>query len=504
MVICPECGESKERVSQHWAMSGCGYPDLSDRQLSVIRGMMLAGGTIAGNGKNRFVTIGTTSELLAKWTVHQLDWLAQGIREVDGTGDGDDVYRIRTVAHPSCNRFERWEKLAENSGRSPPNRFSLDQATASVWWAFAGGLQWADPWQSSCQGTFSAQRDEKAAWIQRVLEDTGFDTNRAGKRVQFPPLETGRWLEWLGNPIPGADHKWEPSPIDYRVQRQAPESESDRRAERCLAALEIAAKRTDMDLSPDVFENRVEAADADEVAETLGGGSWEDALSIADVQTEAVGSNSRGQSTTIDIEEAADLISRAVAAVGEPLTIEAYQDWRADQDGAAVSGNSIAKKFGWKNVCDAAGVEHGAPWRNLPPDPMVDGKQDAVELLEKAASAVGEPLTTKKYQNWAQRHDDAPATPAPILRYFEGGWADACRAAGVEPGVARGGPSKRISQRECEQSLRAAAMDIEGEVSYTKYREWRAGQDRDRPSGATISQRFADGWDAAKESAGIE
>lgn len=206
MTICPECDEQKERVAQHWAMSACGYPEISREQREVLDGLMLAGATVTGNGNNRHLTIGTTSEALAEWTADQLGWLHHGTRVEQGDSNRNDVFRVRTPAHPACNRYERWGDGGE--GRAPPDDFQLTARAGRAWWAYAGGLQWSGEYDSQRTATISALDDSRARWVQRVLATAEIDVTRVGKRIQWHGQQVRDWLTFIGSPVPGAEYKW--------------------------------------------------------------------------------------------------------------------------------------------------------------------------------------------------------------------------------------------------------------------------------------------------------
>ena len=282
---CPGCGQRFERIAQHWAMGSCAYPMLSPQQRSVLQGMVISGATLAGSGANHHVSIGTAAESLAQWTADRLDWLCQSMRTVDSSDDHDPTYRVRTTAHPQINRFQRWRKLPSTCGRRPPADITIPRTAARVWWAYSGGLQWQGEWDSQRVATFSALYDERAGGILNVLENAGYSPVRAGKRVQLAPVETTRWLQWVGDPVPGVAHKWAESLVEYRTRRKSPETDVQSRVERARTAVEIAAARTDQrPITPSLFDRRVEAVDADTVADVLGGGSFEAALRVVGVR----------------------------------------------------------------------------------------------------------------------------------------------------------------------------------------------------------------------------
>lgn len=49
MMQCPTCGNEFERISRHWG-GGCPYPSISDRQQSVLEGILLSGATVDHGG----------------------------------------------------------------------------------------------------------------------------------------------------------------------------------------------------------------------------------------------------------------------------------------------------------------------------------------------------------------------------------------------------------------------------------------------------------------------
>jgi len=281
MTICPACGDAYERVASHWSRSGCGYPDITVEQRAVLDGLMLGGANVDGQGSNRHLLASTTSPLLAEWTADQLDWLHHGTRVVDDdAGDHQDVYRVRTPAHPAINRYERW---GDGETRAPPEDFDLSPLAGRVWWAYAGGLQWQGEYDSQRTATISALDDNRAAWVQRVLSTAGIDATRTGKRVQWHGQQLRDWIDWIGDPVPGAEHKWA-NRVEYRALRENPGSASEYEAAIARHALQVARERTDQRLTPETFDDVVELLSAERVADVLGGGDFVDACRVAGVQ----------------------------------------------------------------------------------------------------------------------------------------------------------------------------------------------------------------------------
>ncbi|WP_114579644.1 hypothetical protein [Saliphagus sp. LR7] len=179
--------------------------------------MVLAGATIAGNGPNKHLVIGTIRESLAEWLAEELGWLTHSIRERRYEADRQPEYRIRTHAHSALSQYAKWTE----SDRAPPVDVPISSHTGRIWYALAGGLQWSHEYDSGRTAAFSALSDDRAAWIGQVLTDAepAFQGTRAGTRVQFRPLETDRWLAWIGDPVPGVAYKWADGRAEYERLR---------------------------------------------------------------------------------------------------------------------------------------------------------------------------------------------------------------------------------------------------------------------------------------------
>lgn len=358
---CPNCGEAKARLSRHWTSHpDCSPPSIDGRQRAVVEGIVLAGGTVDGRGQHRHCVVGTTNDRLAAWLADALGWLHHGTRvETYDDDDRDPQHRVRTHAHPAIDRYERWNRHANGRGRIPPDDYRLRRLTARVWYALAGGLQWSGPYDSQRQALFSALHDDRAAWIQRLLRDAGRDPTRAGKRVQLPPAETTAFLEWIGPAVPGIEHKWADSLVEYRVLRGDAETRPGFEAALCREALRVARERTDQDLTPERFEARVDAVDAATVAAVLGGGSWSDALSVAGVAlTPRTGHGGdgprpeRGQRhSDAELFDAVETVAERVDGVLSKGTYE------ANRDGSHPSWSTIHRRVGWSAAKKAAGLE---------------------------------------------------------------------------------------------------------------------------------------------------
>lgn len=211
---CPKCGrDGFERLSAHWTGPKCDFPAVKRCHRETIEGLVLAGAKIDGNGVNKHLVTGSVYESLVRWLADNLDWLTHSIRVRNYTGDRNDQYYVRTHAHPTLTEYRDW---VADTARRPPAELELSRHAARTWYASAGGLEWHGSDREQRSAAFSALHETRAEWIIRILENSGFDAKRVGKRVQLRPRETQRWLDWIGDPVPGVTHKWATTKTEYK------------------------------------------------------------------------------------------------------------------------------------------------------------------------------------------------------------------------------------------------------------------------------------------------
>lgn len=367
---CPECGETKERLSRHW--SACEFPSVDGDLRALLTGILLGGGTLQGNGEDtKHLLVITTSRDLAEWLFSELGWLAHSLRRVTSDGVRKPMFHVRTHSHTYLRRLrDGWYRDGEKHIQADA---SLTARSARVWWALGGGLEWVGDYNSQVRGVFSAEADARADAITSVLETAGFDSSRLDNRVCLFADELRDWLAWAEPPVPGVEHKWVLDQAEYRALREDSSRGTEYRVALCRAALDLIRKQTDEELTPTLFDERMDAVDADTVAETLGGGLWDDALSVAGVEREVfVDGRTRGHSKgggdgppdwwldeqrTTEAERDAAL-EAAADEMGEPLEIADYDEWRADNPDAPSSG-AILEHWGWSDACIELGIEPG-------------------------------------------------------------------------------------------------------------------------------------------------
>jgi len=210
--VCPVCGERKERLSRHW--SYCEWPTIGGDLQETLRGILLGGGSLQGNGDAKHLIVQTRHRELADWLLEQLGWLAHSCTRREGRDGHAPTYAVRTHAHETLGHWRhRW--YGGDGHKRIRTDVTLTPHVGRLWWALAGGLEWYE-YDSQRTGAFSADQPDKEQRIAAVLTDAGFDPTVHDDRVVLKPTTLDAWLEWIGSMAPGAEHKWAPTQTAYR------------------------------------------------------------------------------------------------------------------------------------------------------------------------------------------------------------------------------------------------------------------------------------------------
>jgi hypothetical protein len=274
---CPMCDREYTRIARHWGTT-CPYPELDDDLRAVLDGLALGRATADGAETAR-LRIWTTNETLALWTFRTLGWLASSVRihpPADHSFGEDDRYVISTLTHPDCERYRRW-------GPAALDRLAWSSRLGRVWYAHAGSLAHRDTGRPTV--VFRDGDDDYRAVLANFLERAGFENAVGMETVTLSQSVAARFLGELGEPVPGAEHKWA---TDRRVYdhclHEHPLAVTDDRATRYRTLLSVVAETTSTgELSRETFNSAFAAPSAATVADYLGGGSWDDAKRVAGV-----------------------------------------------------------------------------------------------------------------------------------------------------------------------------------------------------------------------------
>ena len=123
---CSVCSDEFINMGQHWSSTQCEYPELSDKQEDMLRGMLMSDGTVQF-GENNNLKITLTEEKFLEWYFDKLDCICPnryptvcqtpeeskqgtikslGKENVDMDSKYKTKYLLLTRSHPFLNEFD--------------------------------------------------------------------------------------------------------------------------------------------------------------------------------------------------------------------------------------------------------------------------------------------------------------------------------------------------------------------------------------------------------------
>jgi hypothetical protein len=112
------------------------------------------------------------------------------------------VYRLQTMSHPELGGYLSWRSAPPASG------WRLTRQAARVWYACDGSLSAAGRDGGTSQISFAAMDERKRHALVAALGRAGFTASSWRRRVGLSAAAVGEWLDWVGEPTPGSEHKW--------------------------------------------------------------------------------------------------------------------------------------------------------------------------------------------------------------------------------------------------------------------------------------------------------
>jgi len=210
MVECQSCGRSFSQLSQHWRLSDCSRPRISSRQWDILTGLMLGDARLVSKqGRNPYISVSNTKKELLKWFDDKMGVLATGVREHSEPEEEhhNQAYTCSTRTHPSFEVFEDWY---EDSVKKPPV-VELTPMIAKCWYVSDGTILTPDHARPTARLT-SRKPDDVKDKMKKMVEDAGFTVKWSSTQLFFKADETEKFLNWMGEPLPGFNYKFPEPP----------------------------------------------------------------------------------------------------------------------------------------------------------------------------------------------------------------------------------------------------------------------------------------------------
>jgi hypothetical protein len=225
---CPSCGKTFSSLSMHWWHGSCPYPDIGERKQEVIVGLLMGDGSIPTVDGNHSFRVPMINRHFLSWYDEEMSYLTTGVglvhtaeqlastnRETGFSPNAErenyhDMYVVRTRTHPYFNELRMWYK----TGRKRfPDNIELTPILAKYWYASDGYLdvgRWGRPRiEIKCRNEHG-----RAEFLVQLFEDVGFSPVFKRHELRFTCDDTERLVEWMGDPLPGFEYKWEIGSIE--------------------------------------------------------------------------------------------------------------------------------------------------------------------------------------------------------------------------------------------------------------------------------------------------
>lgn len=218
--VCPDCDGEYQRVAGHVSRSDCEWPELSDYQVELLTGLMLGdGGLIRRTDRNPYYKLKMANEQFVNWVGDELGWLTSSVRlevtgdelnERHGMENAQDQYRLQTKAISELDgTFGDWYT---DDGKRYPDNLSLTPMKAKLWYVADGSVD-RQATRDNRRATVvigCSNEVDRPGMVESLFSDVGFHPSMARSGLlRFPTAEAKNVLEWMGEPLPGFEHKWQ-------------------------------------------------------------------------------------------------------------------------------------------------------------------------------------------------------------------------------------------------------------------------------------------------------
>jgi len=210
-MICGECGNEYQRISQHWAWNEDHRPEIDEVDKERLIGLLMGDGCIesgAGNGnrKNAAMLVHNTnkeflqeiSELIKlpsninKTKTGQEAFENFGLSQEVNVENFNDIYRLSFVSHPYFNELKEWY----SSGRKRfPEDLSLTPESLGCWYVCDGSIERQEGRQPRMRIASVNEQGEQA--VLDLFEILDVNPKWNGHSIYFSVEDSKKMWNWM-------------------------------------------------------------------------------------------------------------------------------------------------------------------------------------------------------------------------------------------------------------------------------------------------------------------
>lgn len=193
MSLCQDCGQEFSMVGQHYRQSSCTYPKISKHDKEILEGVLMGDGCIpTDSGNPKFVVEMTNKDFL--------EFLSETLTIPTTVSDDGYTHILRTVRMPSIKKIrDKWYK---SSGKTFPKNINYSRTHLKYWYVCDGHY-------SNNRATIACSNEyENKEKIKRIFNIVNVTPKFYSEGAWLSSKETEVFLDEIGQPIPGFEHKW--------------------------------------------------------------------------------------------------------------------------------------------------------------------------------------------------------------------------------------------------------------------------------------------------------
>lgn len=226
--LCHDCGHRYDRLSHHWTASDeCEYPELTERQHNIIRGLMMGDGCSGYHESNanpnitvrcivpeyleylsdEFGVLGSDVALVKTGAEKAAENRDSGFRPDARAENYSDQYCFNTMSTPEMWQYRDWYETGEKVW---PDDLELTPETLTHWYVGDGNNSAVYP-ELRIGMSNEKENTEK---VERYFERAGlptpdrWDISETHCNACWRTDTSKELFEYMTGPLPGYEYKW--------------------------------------------------------------------------------------------------------------------------------------------------------------------------------------------------------------------------------------------------------------------------------------------------------
>lgn len=217
MVSCPGCGRGGwDYIGVHWSKK-CGFPEIEKDIKDILVGVLMGDGWITkpyGGNKHHKLQIANTEREYLEYLDNQLGPYSTGVEfyrsaeEIASSAkkagyetnveDTNNQYILKTRAHPFFDTLREWYG---EDGKELPADFPLTEKCIKNWYACDGGKR---------RGyiEIAAENEKDNQDIIARFKELDVEPIWDGHKIRFRQDDSVEMIDFMGEPVPGYEYKW--------------------------------------------------------------------------------------------------------------------------------------------------------------------------------------------------------------------------------------------------------------------------------------------------------